>query len=370
MTRKPLDLKKEIGEIVTAEERQFAHDRSATAGSSEVFGCWRRLYFKKREPDKADAPDETDDIEWGATERGNVIENKFAVPKIQQILGPAAKHMGEEQVTLFDKEAPLSCTPDGIMLEQPRDFLANYGIADMGSDLNDIAVEIKTFDPRSGDLTTEPRARHMGQNIIQQGMYQRVTNYRPLHGLIIYFNPANLKDIRPFAVKYDDAVYKRGQERALAVFDLTKTAKDFRSEGKRTGECAHCEFFTRCQEVEAEICPDQVVKTADIPPETLAELGNKCKAVAESRAELKKLTAKVKALVEDLRFALIDLGTTRAGDTKKLGWLTSIRLQNGRKSFNKAMAEADGIDIDKYMVEGPAFYVVNAKVQGIEEVKE
>src|SRR5687767_6526409 len=108
MSRKPLDLKKEIGEIVTSEERQFAHDRSVTAGASEIFGCWRRLFLKKREPDKADAPDETDDIEWGTTERGNVIENKFAVPKIQQILGAAAKHMGEEQVTLFDKEAPLS----------------------------------------------------------------------------------------------------------------------------------------------------------------------------------------------------------------------------------------------------------------------
>jgi len=368
--RKPLDLKREIGEIVASEERVFEHDRSKTLGASEAFGCHRRSYFKKREPDLADEAEEHDEVDWGTTERGNVIEAKFAVPKIRAIIGEGAMFMGDEQVTLIDKQAPLSCTPDGIVVAEPRDFLANYGVADLGKDENDIAIEIKTFDPRSGDLTKSPRVRHMGQNIIQQGMFQRVTNYQPLWGLVIYFNPSNLKDIRPFAVKYDNSVYEQGQLRAMAVFDLQKSAKDFRPEGKRTGECQYCEFFGACQKIEKELMPQGIVKMAEFDETTLAELGDLTRLVAGQRAEMKELEATVKAHIENLRFMLIDLGTTRAGDTKKLGWLASIRMQSGRKSLNKDLMIADGIDVDKYMVQGPDFYVVNAKVKGIEEEKE
>ena len=369
-TRKPLDLRREIGAIVEAEERVFSHDRSKTLGASEAFGCHRRGFFKKRRPDLADAAEDHDDMEWGTTERGNVIENKFAAPKLKAIVGEGALYMGDEQRTLVDDKAPLSCTPDGLIVAEGRDFLANYGVPDLGKDANDIAVEIKTFDPRSGDLTKEPRVRHMGQNIIQQGMFQRVTNYSPLWGLVIYFNPANLKDIRPFAVKYDNSVYEQAQLRALKVFDLTLTAKDFRPEGKRSGECQYCEFFGACAEIEKELMPKGIVKTDEIDEKTFVELGMLTKTVATQRAELKALEKKVKENIENLRFMLIDLGTTRAGDTKKFGWLCSLRMQSGRKSFDKEAAAADGVDIDKYMVQGPDFYVVNAKSKDIEEVKE
>ncbi len=169
--RKPLDLQKDIGEQVAADQRVWEHDRSKTVGASEAFACHRRAFFKKRHPELAEEPEDTDDTEWGTAERGNLVEDKFAVPKLRAILGEEnCKDMGDDQTTLMDSEAPLSCTPDGIVLDQPRDFLANYGVPDLGKDSNNVPVEIKTFDPRSGDLKTEARPRHAGQSIIQQGM--------------------------------------------------------------------------------------------------------------------------------------------------------------------------------------------------------
>lgn len=360
LPRQPFDVKREITASVASGQREWSHDRSKTVGGSEVFRCHRWCFFKKRMPERAETPDDPDDISWGTAERGNVMET-WAVEQLRKTLGEdACRYMGEEQVTLIDDEAPLSSTSDGLIIDQPRDFLANYGVPDMGRELNDVAAEIKTFDPRSGDLKTAARPRNIGQNIVQMGLYQRKTNHKPYWGLLMYFNPANLQDIRPFAVKYDDEVYKNAQRRAIDVFDLNKKAKDFRAEGKFTNQCAHCEFQTVCHETDMEMYTDKIVALKDIDPLQVKELEALTRAAAKARKQKREAEKADKELSEELRFRLAEIGTKKVGDLKKHGWEVGMRMQEGRVTIDKQAMKEDGI-LEKYEKVGNSFLVLSPK---------
>jgi len=364
--RKPFDVKREITASVAANQKEWAYDRGKTVGGSEVFRCHRWCFFKKRMPDRAETPDDPDDISWGTAERGNVME-AWAVEQLRKTLGDeACRYMGDDQVTLIDKEAPLSSTSDGLIIDQPRDFLSNYGVPDLGRDVNDIAAEIKTFDPRSGDLKTEARPRNVGQNIVQMGLYQRETNHQPYWGLLMYFNPANLQDIRPFPVPYDDAVYKNAQRRATEVFDLTKQAKDFRPEGKYTNQCAHCEFTQVCHETDMEMYPDAIIPLADIDPLQVAELEGLARSVAKARATKRAADKEDEQKSEELRFMLMELGTNRLGDMKKLGWSVNLRKQAGKQRIDQQALKDDGL-YEKYLITGNDFFVMTVKADDAEK---
>ena len=358
--RQPFDVKREITASVQSGQRAWAHDRSKTVGGSEVFRCHRWCFFKKRMPKRAELPENPDDISWGTAERGNVMET-WAVEQLKKTLGQdACRYMGDEQVTLIDDEAPLSSTSDGLIIDQPRDFLKNYGVADLGAELNDIAAEIKTFDPRSGDLKTEARPRNVGQNIVQMGLYQRKTNHKPYWGLLMYFNPGNLQDIRPFAVKYDDAVYKNAQRRATDVYDLTKTAKDFRAEGKFTNQCAHCEFTKVCNETDMAMYTDHIVKLKDIDPQQSKELEGLARSVAAARKRKKEAEREDKEQSEALRTMLAEIGTKKAGNLKTDGWSVSVYPQDGKMNIDKKAMEADGV-LEKYQKQGNPFLVMRVQ---------
>lgn len=359
---KPFDVKREFSANVASVQKSWQYDRSKTMGGSEVFRCHRWGFFKKRMPERAELPEDPDDVNWGTSERGNVMET-WAVERLREILGPeACRYMGEEQVTLIDDDAPLSATSDGLVIEQARDFLINYGVPDMGEDLNDVAAEIKTFDPRSGDLQTEARPRNIGQNIVQMGLYQRKTNHKPKWGLLMYFNPANLQDIRPFAVEYDDQVYKNAQRRATEVFDPTKTAKDFRPEGKRTNQCSHCEFTEVCYETEMEMYPETAIKLSEIDPLQLRELEGLARSVAKVRAIKKQVEAEDKEQSESLRFLMMEIGTNKAGNMKKDGFAVNLQRREGRMGVDTDKMKEDGI-YDQYQKQGNDFFVMTVKAK-------
>ena len=46
---KPIDFKAGFSSAVAANAKVWEHDRSQTVGASEVAGCWRHNYFKKRQ---------------------------------------------------------------------------------------------------------------------------------------------------------------------------------------------------------------------------------------------------------------------------------------------------------------------------------
>lgn len=360
--RKPFDVKREITATVAATQKEWAHDRSKTVGGSEVFRCHRWAYFKKRMPERAELPEDPDDISWGTAERGNVME-AWAVERLRETLGPeACRYMGTDQVTLIDDDAPLSATSDGLIIEQPRDFLSNYGVPDMGADVNDCAAEIKTFDPRSSDLRETARPRNIGQNIVQMGLYQRKTNHKPRWGLLMYFNPANLQDIRPFAVPYDDQVYKNAQARATKVFHPDMTAKDFQAEGKFTNQCAHCEFTQVCYETEMSMFPEEIISLDKIDPLQVKELEALTRSVAAARATEKAAEKANKEGSATLRMLMMEIGTQRAGDLKKDGWSVNIRRQEGKIGVDKEMLKEDGL-LEKYERQGNDFFVLTPKVK-------
>lgn len=358
----PINFYQGFTDAVAANQRGWDYDRTETLGSSEAFGCHREAYFKKREPDNIDTDIEE---EWGHTERGNIVENKFAVPMLRSMFGEdKCFYMGEDQKTFVDGR--LSCTPDGIVIDQPRDALALLDVADLGKDINEIGTEVKSFSAAAapkkivqGDkVYYQAKPQHIGQVNVQLGMFNRKTNYKPEYGVVLYINPVKLSDIRPAIVKYDPAIYSRAQDRAAEVFDLTKKAKDFRAEGKFMNTCQYCKYQDACAKAEADAFPGQVKKTEELPKPEVEALAKMAKTVVKLRADFKALETEKKKAEADLKDKLYSLETTRAGGPD---WSVSVSMSNGRKSFNKALAIEDGIDVDKYMTEGNPFSVMRTK---------
>jgi hypothetical protein len=69
----------------------------------------------------------------------------------------------------------LSATPDGLLIDQPRNALANV-IDDIGGDRS-IVVEAKTIDPRV--RLDGPRPEHAYQAQVQLGLIRELTSHQP-----------------------------------------------------------------------------------------------------------------------------------------------------------------------------------------------
>ena len=357
---------------VEANQKVWEHDRSTTVGSSEVFACHRQTAFKKLAPELAELPDEADP-EWGHTERGNLIENEFAVPCLKEMFGAdKCLYMGSEQKTFVD--GYLSSTPDGLIIDQDRDALSKYGVEDLGPS-QQIQSEIKTFGgdhaaPKKKKVVGkdgvtihtlyEAKPRHQGQNIVQMGIMRRKTNYSPDYGVVLYFNPVNLKDIRPAVVKYDDAVYENAKKRAEAIFEPGKTPADFRAEGKFTGlDCQYCDFVNACSKIDVAKYPDKVVETSELSPEDQAELETLARKVTKLRKDHADMEKTKKAVEADLKDKMFDLGTNRAAGS---GWSVTLSKINGRKSLDQdKLVEEFDINLDDYQKEGNPYFQLRTK---------
>lgn len=360
----PIDFRAGFNSAMAANQKVWAHDRSQTVGASEAASCWRQNYFKKRKPELADEAEEVDP-EWGHTERGNLIENEFVVPTLKHMFGEdRCLFMGAEQQTFVDGR--LSATPDGVVVDLPFNALENYDIPNIEG--SDIATEVKSFGgdhaaPRKrkeGDkVFYEARPKHVAQNIVQMGILQRKTNYQPKVGVVLYVNPVNLKDIRVATVRYDDKVYQHLKARAEAVFEPDKEAKDFPAEGQLTGDCKYCDFCNACSAVEIARNPNANVPTDKFDPATQQRLRELTATVATLRKEEKERDKAKKAVENELKNLLMELGTNRAsGD----GWSTNLVQYKGRKSLDKErLVEDFDIDIEDYMIEGNPYYVLQAK---------
>lgn len=357
----PLDFSKDFGAVVAADQREWSHDRSKTVGASEVFGCLRQTAAKKRWPEEAREPEEFDETNWGHTERGNLIENFYAVPKMRGMFGAEnCFFMGDDQKT-FHASEHLTATPDGCAVNIPRDALALYGVADLGRDGTEIVPEIKTFSP-SAAPKNGPKPRHEGQNHVQIGVIRQHTNYQPDYGVILYINPINLKDIRPFPVRYDHRIYEMAKERAAKVFDPNAKPKDFPAEGKFPGrnDCTYCEFQDWCNGVEMSKYPGKAVSLERMGEELKAEFETLARKVKAARKAADEAEGVKKTLETELREKMFDHGTSRVGGED---WSISVNKIAGRKTLSKDKLKADGVNLDDYMVEGNPHFRMNVNVE-------
>lgn len=350
-----LDFAKIFADYVAATQKKWAHDRSKSVGASEAFGCLRATWFKKRGSEFGFTPDEDAKESWGATRRGDLIENYHVVPAVSGHL-PTGRllYAGEDQETLF--AGYNSATPDGIIAGLDRDALADYGIPDIKSDC--IMLEIKSIDPRV-NLRRE-KDIHRGQTQVQMGLVRETTDFRPHYAVILYIDASFFDDMDIFVVEFDPEVWSAGKLRAETVFTVSDPA-EIMPEGKIGGDCEHCKFTSACALVTTGSIPKDRAK--ELEQETIAEFeplmaeyqeAQDAAKAAEKRFEEAKAAIKAQLLVADSK------------RVKGKGWSVSWYSQNGRKTLDtEKLKEALGVEtLDDYTSVGDPFDVVRVTISG------
>src|ERR1035437_5590327 len=115
-----------MDEFIAANQKTWKHDRTKTVGASEIGTCSRRVWFGKQEH----AHDDDHVDRWGATSRGNLIENHLWEPALKRRYKGKLKFSGPKQKSF--KDGPISATPDGLLFV-PRDALKYLDIKDIES---------------------------------------------------------------------------------------------------------------------------------------------------------------------------------------------------------------------------------------------
>ncbi len=349
----PINFVHLFDEFVASTPKVWGHDRSQSVGASEAFSCIRKTWFSKRGHlfgYKKDA-DHTED--WGAVRRGDLIENYHAVPALEagfKRRGMELIMAGEGQDTIV--RGTTSATLDGLVINAPRDALAEYGVDDIETDC--FVLEMKSFDPRIA--IAEEKAVHRGQATMQLGLIRETTNYKPVYAIILYIQCSWIDDIRPFPVKWDPNVYDIGKRRNERVFE-TEDPSVLGPEGKIVGLCNYCEFRDACAEVTTGRVPEKRsalgVKAVDKQnPELLDELNEMVLSASRLSQQKKKVEAELAEANEGIKQCLIAHRTSRAvGD----GWKVSYTAVPGRGTLKKNLMIAAGLDPDEYIEAGPGY---------------
>lgn len=339
----PLDFDEILDNYMKANKKVWEHDRSLTLGASEAFGCIRKAFFTK-----TGAPQDPDfKQDWGATERGNLIEDHFLVPAFEGHMpgDTEAIGLGDDQETLID--GLLSATPDGLMINLEKNALTKYGIDDIESDC--AILEFKSIDPRM--TLTQAKGIHAGQVQSQMGIIRKNTDYKPVYAVIMYVNASFLSDTNYFVIKFEPKKYASAKKRAKRIYAKDAKAEDFTKEGKITDSCEYCPF--------KQVCWDVTLKsTPTVEKKTNYEI-----AVLEQGEELSRRYQKAGTAEKDAKILKKEIGEEmraflRVQDTKKITgdtWSFSNSLQNGKTTYDMKRMEEDGIDISKYEKTGNGF---------------
>lgn len=238
----------------------FEHDRSKTVGASEIGRCIRAVAMKKQgvKPDT----DHVDDP--GFATRGNLIEDGWAAP----VLARAAEAAGakllwsgqENQTSIVWEKKYASCTPDGLFVGVPRDWLAGLGVKKCSPH---VLAEIKSIDPRvSPDRL--PKDGHPEQAHFGMGLVRAATEYKPEFALLYYVNCSKLTDQYPLVIAFNESYFARQLARAKKA--VTTPWKTLVAEGKIGGgkQCKYCEFQRTCLGKRSSVSADSRVPKTTI----------------------------------------------------------------------------------------------------------
>lgn len=334
-----MSIKARITALVSQNQRVFKHDRTQSVGASETFACPRRVWYAKFQPDEAAGTKN-----WGILERGNIIENYFAVPKLKELFGEAnCLYMGDEQDTIVVGRA--SATPDGLVINQPRDVFKDDGLDDIESDC--FTTEVKSFDPRMN--LREEKAIHRGQTIMQMGHIRDTTVHKPMHACLMYINANDLTDIRLFFVRFDKDVYEQGLKRSNKIFNTTKPELLI-PEGSFTDQCRHCPFSDICTATDVKALPSS---TANYDPSDVDNMRTLAARYDEASERLKEATKAKGEAAEEIKQELLRLGSKGIEDEDfKISY---YKLGGREKLDTKALAlylESIGTSLDDFKTDG------------------
>ena len=342
-----LDFKKMFHDYAEQNQKVFSHDRTKTLGASEVFGCIRMAWAKKHGVEKND-----EENSWGATARGDLIEQYHVVPILDSMLPKSMGYIGAgtEQKTFVDEEQFLSATPDGLIDGLDSDALADYGIEDIES--NCIVTEIKSIDPRVS--LTEEKAIHRGQVIVQMGLIRAQTDYKPMYALIMYFDASFLDKMAFYVVKFDEKVYEQAGIRSKKVF-TTNDPSTLRAEGKLNNGCDFCQFTNWCSRLTEDSMPP--LDGGKDTPEERDALKPLAEEYSKVSADHKRLETRKDELKEIIKDKLKTFKKRSVKGDKKAGdaWSVSYSFIQGRETLDKGAMAADGIDLDQYMKVGDGY---------------
>jgi hypothetical protein len=346
-----IDIQAAFDRYIASQQKVWAHDRSQTLGASETFNCLRQLGFEKRAKEFGVEPDDGYDNPWGATHRGNLIENYFVAPALMQELpaiGLELLFAGETQETLIKERN--SSTPDGLIVDIPVGpviiRVRNEEIVIPWVDAGCIGLEIKSIDPRS--TLAEEKTKHHCQSQIGLGLINDLTDWKPKHWLILYFDASFLDKITPFLVNYDPSFYLIAQERAKKVYHATNIL-DLPPEGKFDGSCDRCRWTGACgaailsahARTHEKFTDEDVVSLDPVIRDYLAK-----KDAADVAAEEFE---KAKQAVKDL---LLSRNLRKCVSSE---WSASWSIQKGRTTVDLNALRASGIDLSPYEKTGQGF---------------
>lgn len=345
-----LDIDAMFERYMAANQKTWQHDRTKSVGASEIFSCMRGLFFKKRGKEFGFHKDADFTERWGATERGNIIEQHFVAPALttQCPEGVTLEWAGSDQVTLIKGRS--SSTPDGLFTGLPKAPLRiraggqDIELPDFGSDC--LGLEIKSIDPRA--TLNEERVKHRGQSQVGMGLVRDETEWKPTHWIILYFDASFLDNIKPFIVEWDERVYKAAKRRAPAIWEHDDP-NAFEPEGKYTGECDHCPFATACGEaVFSEIKHLDVHENSS--PEAIEAVASPVEEYLAAQAAVKDAELAFEQAKQAVKDAMVGAGVRKV---RSDAWLASWVTQKGRVTCDYKKAFKDyKIDPAAYEKEG------------------
>lgn len=349
-----IDFEKVFNDYMASNQKYWEHDRSTTVGASEAFNCLRQLVYEKRHKEFGAEPDEDYVERWGATERGNLIENHFVVPAMAHLPDGLDFHLGgTHQVTHVLSRN--SATPDGLITGVPSGPVEiKYGdLAYLLPEVTSgcIGLEIKSIDPRA--QLEEERTKHAFQSQIGIGMIRETTQWKPDYWVILYVDAAWLDHIKPFVITYDPKVFETAKKRAHKVYEVDDPQKVM-PEGKIDGGCKYCRWKRACGQAFVDQI-DALSKKDEIDEVGLAIADTMVRDVLSAKADMDAATERYEFLRQEMKDWLVESGRSKIGSEE---WTVTWYTMPGRKTLDKRAMTADGIDLSKYEMQGASYDVL------------
>lgn len=328
--------------------RVFKHDRAKSVGASEIGQCARKTFYTKMTKDPLRMADGDIDYtdKWGASRRGSVFEDAFWYPAMIKHYGKNLLYAGPKQKTL--KTGVLSGTPDGLLINQPDNALAEFFVPHIGKNA-EIVLECKTVDPRIN--LDDAKMVHVTQANTNIGLFRATTKHHPEYAVISYVNASFFDDITEFLVKFDEKLFERAKERAERILKA-ESAEQLRPEGYIAGgkECGYCGYKRACGIIRA-TPPDR--ETAKLDPQWIAYMTDLARQEREWDSKADKAEQEKKDLQEQIKQELREKHLRKIDETDLAVTWSGVK---GRLSYDyprlRAAASAVGIDIEEFSTVG------------------
>jgi hypothetical protein len=333
-----------LGSHVAKTKRKFKK-RHLTVGASEIGLCERRVGYIKKSQDKQFIVTQNEDhIDgWGATSRGNTFETLWVAAMRNWFGKKNVLFAGKEQRTL--QLGNLSATPDALLINQPRNLLANLMVPDIGTS-HEVVVDAKSIDPRI--RLSQPKPNHVFQIQVQLGLIRELTKHKPDYGWLSYTNASFFDDSTDFVVQFDPNVYAVAKRRANRIIN-SESAAELKPEGWIAGgeECKWCAFSKTCAQMRGP--PPDAASSKKLDPQYSAMLSDLAREERNISKDIDALENYQRELQWKIKEAMREKGLRRIDDSGiNIIWSTVV----GRPSYDmvgiRDAAAKLGLNIEQF----------------------